>query len=193
MNELHDFNDLLEFDKWYNEKYSKLYIDSTEPKSTRKRFSSQKKEEIKHFYLACGNHRDKTRAFQLQDSTIRKICKAALPEKSERHQGFKGGKVWNTKGAGLPLSYPASIDEELLSWLLIMNDLHLPVSILALQKKAKSLILAHNPSFEASRGWVRQFKERHNLVLRKKHLCAKKSHPNLKVKYQHFILNAPDF
>ena len=136
--------------------------------------------------MACGNYRDKTRAFQLQDSTIRKICKAALPEKSERHQGFKGGKVWNTKGAGLPLSYPASIDEELLSWLLIMNDLHLPVSILALQKKAKSLILPHNPCFEASRGWVRQFKKRHNLALRKKkHLCVKNFHPNLKVKYHH--------
>ena len=57
VNELQDFNDLLEFDKWYNEKYSKLYIKSTESKTTRKRFSSQKKkEEIKHFYLACGNY-----------------------------------------------------------------------------------------------------------------------------------------
>ena len=160
MNELHDFNDLLEFDKWYNEKYSKFYIDSTEPKSTRKRFSSQKKEEIKHFYLACGNYRETARAFQLQDSTVRKICKAAPPEKSESHQGFKGGKAWkgNAKGSRRPLSYPPSIDEELLSWLLIMNDLHLPVSILALQKKAKSLILPHNPCFEASRGWVSQFR-----------------------------------
>ena len=43
VNELHDFNDLLEFDKWYNEKYSKLYIESTEPKTIQKRFSSQKK------------------------------------------------------------------------------------------------------------------------------------------------------
>ena len=44
VNELHDLNDLLEFDKWYNEKYSKLNIESTEPKTTRKRFSSHKKE-----------------------------------------------------------------------------------------------------------------------------------------------------
>ena len=28
-----DFNDLLEFDKWYNEKCSKLYIELTEPKA----------------------------------------------------------------------------------------------------------------------------------------------------------------
>ena len=97
----------------------------TEPKTTRKGFSSQKKkEEIKHFYLACGNYRETARAFQLQDSTVRKICKAAPPEKSESHQGFKGGKAWkgNAKGAGSPLSYPAYIDEELSSWLLIMND-----------------------------------------------------------------------
>ena len=117
--------------------------------------------------MACGNYRETTRAFQLQHSTVRKICKAEPPEKSESHQGFKGG---NAKGAGRLLSYPPSIDEELLSWLLIMNDLHLPVSTLALQKKAKSLILPHNLCFQASRGWSRQFKEKHNLALRKKHL-----------------------
>ena len=193
MNELHDFNDLLEFDKWYNEKYSKLCIDSTEPKSTRKRFSSQKKEEIKHFYLACGNYRETARAFQLQDSTVRKICKTAPPEKNESLKVLKEEKRGGAEGAGRPLSYPASIDEELLSWLLIMNDLHLPVSILTLQKKAKSLILPYNPCFEASRGWVCQFKKRHSLALQKKHLCVKNSHPNLKVKYHHFILNVPDF
>ena len=67
-----------------------------------------------------------------------------------------------------------NIDEELLNWLLIINHLHLPVPILALQKKAKSLILPQNPCFEAIRGWVRQFKERHNLALRKKpSLCQK--------------------
>ena len=103
---------------------SKLYIESIEPTTTRKRFSSQKKEEIKHFYLAWGNYRETARAFQFQNSTVRKICKAAPPKKSESHQGFKGGKAWkgNAKGAGSPLSYPAYIDEELSSWLLIMND-----------------------------------------------------------------------
>ena len=44
VNKLHDLNDLLEFDKWCNEKYSKLNTELTEPKTTRKRFSSQKKE-----------------------------------------------------------------------------------------------------------------------------------------------------
>ena len=117
--------------------------------------------------MACGNSREIARAFQLQDFTVCKICTAAPPEKSESRQGLKEEKVWkgNAKGAGRPRSYPAFIDVELLSWLLIMNDLHLPVFILALQKKAKSLILPHNLCFEASRGWVHQFKERHNLAL----------------------------
>ena len=134
----------------------------------------KKKEEIKHFYVACGNYQETARAFQLQDSTVRKICKTAPPEKNETLKVLKEEKRGGAEGAGRPLSYPASIDEELLSWLLIMNDLHLPVSILALQKKAKSLILPHNPCFEASRGRVRQFKERHNIALRKQSsLCQK--------------------
>ena len=56
-----------------------------------------------------------------------------------------------------------------------MNDRHLPVSILALQKKAKLLILPHNPCFGAGRGWARQFKETHNLALRKKNIFVSKT------------------
>ena len=157
---MHDFNDLLEFDKWCNEKDSKLYIESIEPKTTRKKLSFRKKEEISIFLRNVEIIEKQQEHFNFRIRLFVKICKAAPPEKSESHQGFKGGKAWkgNAKGTGRSLSYPASIDEELLSWLLIMNDLHLPVSILALQKKAKSLILPHNPCFEANRGWVHQFK-----------------------------------
>ena len=65
--------------------------------------------------MACGNYRELARAFQFQDSTVRKISKAASLEKSESHQYFKGGKAWkgNAKDAGSQLSYPASIDKEL--------------------------------------------------------------------------------
>ena len=38
-----DFNDLLEFDKWYNEKCSKLYIELTEPKPDEKDLALRKK------------------------------------------------------------------------------------------------------------------------------------------------------
>ena len=109
----------------------------------------KKKKEIKHFYLACENYRETAKAFQLQDSIVLKICKTSPPDKSESRQAFKGGKAWkgNGEGAGRLLSYPASLDEELLNWLVIMNNLHLPVSILALQKKEKSIILPHSPCF----------------------------------------------
>ena len=60
--------------------------------------------------MACGNYRETARAFQLQDSTYREICKVAPFEKSEIYQGFKGRKAWkgNAKCAGRPLSYPDS-------------------------------------------------------------------------------------
>ena len=51
VNELHDFDDLLKFDKWYNEKSSKLCIESTEPKTTQIRFSSQKKKRRNKAFL----------------------------------------------------------------------------------------------------------------------------------------------
>ena len=45
-------------------------------------------------------------------------------------------KKWkgNAKGAGRLLLYPSSIDEEFLSWLLIINDVHF-LHVLALQKR----------------------------------------------------------
>ena len=67
-----------------------------------------------------------------KNSALRKSYKAD-PPKISKHGGFQGGKG-NAKGAGRPLSYPTSADEELLCWTLIMNDHHLPVSILALKQ-----------------------------------------------------------
>ena len=58
------------------------------------------------------------------------------------------------------ISYPILVDEELLSWILIMNDLYLLVSVLAAQKKAKSLILLRNSSFEASKSWICQYSKK---------------------------------
>ena len=120
-------------------------------------------------------YRETVRAFELQNSTVRKICKAG-PLKISKYGGFKGGKAWkwNGKGPGRPLSYPASVVEGLLSWILIMNHLHMPLSVLALQKKAKSLILPYNNSFDVSIGWICQFKEKHLLSLCKRtSLCQR--------------------
>ena len=175
-NDLHDFSDILKIDQWYSKQYIRFHQKIPSPGNTRKRFSTFKKTEMRNYYPYCGNYRERTRAFKLQHSTVRKICKADPPERSNKHGGFKGEKAWkeNSKGAGRPLLYPTSVDEEFLSWILVMNDIHLTVSSLALQKKAKSLILPHNPSFEASKDWIRQFKERQDLSLRKRtSLCQR--------------------
>ena len=172
-NDLHDFSDILKIGQWYSKQYIWFYQKIASPANTRKRFSTFKKIEIRNYYAYYGNYRERTRAFKLQHSTVRKIYKADPLERSNKHGGFKGEKAWkgNSKGAGRPLSYPTSVDEELLSWILILNDLHLPASV---QKKAKSLILPHNPSFEASKDWIRQFKERQDLSLRKRtSLCQR--------------------
>ena len=39
--------------------------------------------------MALGNYQEAARAFQLQDSTVCKVCKAAPPEESESHQVFE--------------------------------------------------------------------------------------------------------
>ena len=104
INELHDFNDILKVDQWYSEHYVKFYQEIATTTNTRKRFSTCKKEEIRNYYVPCGNNREAARAFKLQDSAVRNICKAGPPEIS-KHGGFKGGKAWkgNAKGARRPL------------------------------------------------------------------------------------------
>ena len=108
---LHYFNYLLEVDQWYSEQYIRFYQEIGSPRNSRKRFSTFKKEEIRNYYVSCGNHRETVPAFKLQGSTVRKICKADPPERSNKHGGFKGGNAWkgNPKGAGRPLSYPTSV------------------------------------------------------------------------------------
>ena len=73
---------------------------------------------------------------------------------------MKGEKVMkgNAKCAGRPLLYQTLVNEELLSWNLIMNDFHLPESVVTLQRNTRSLILPRNPSFETSKSWIFQFK-----------------------------------
>lgn len=83
---------------------------------------------------------------------------------------------------------PTFVDKELLSWILIINYLYLPVSVIALQRKAKSLlILRHNPSSEASKDWIRQFKE-HDLSIRKRISLSQRLPSQLESKYHNFIL-----
>ena len=53
--------------------------------------------------------------------------------------------------------FPAELDDEMLTWILALRDLHFPMSVLRFQKKAKLLIQLHNSSFSASCGWDDNF------------------------------------
>ena len=61
--------------------------------------------------------------------------------------------------------YPLEVEKDILSWLLELRDLHVPVSTLTLQEKAKCIVRPHNPTFNASRGWVEKFFARHRISL----------------------------
>ena len=97
-------------DQWYNEKYINFYH-KAQMKTIHKRFTNEKRLEIKEYYVSCGSYRETPRVFKISDSTVRNICK--------KDDGFGGGqaRIENAEGAGRLLSYPVSVDEELVSWL----------------------------------------------------------------------------
>ena len=94
----------------------------------------------------------------VNESTVRTIVKTATRNGQLNDKG-------NHSGAGRPLTYPLEVEKDILSWLLELRDLHVPVSILTLQEKAKRVVRPHNPTFNASRGWVEKFFARHRLSL----------------------------
>ena len=80
----------------------------------------------------------------------------------------------NHSGAGRPLTYPKNVDNELVAWILQLLDLHVSVSVLSLQEKAKIVIRLHNPTFSASKGWVEKFFSRHQESLRNRTSVSQK-------------------
>ena len=66
------------------------------------------------------------------------------------------------------------------------KDLHLSVSVPALQKKTKSTIPPHNPSLEASKGLIHQFNERHELPFRRRTSLCQRLLPQLESKISSF-------
>ena len=96
--------------------------------------------------------------FGVNESTARTIVKTPMRNGKLNDKG-------NHSGAGRPLTYPLEVEKDNLSWLLELRDLHVPVSILTLQEKAKHVVHSHNPTFNASRGWIEKFLARHRLSL----------------------------
>ena len=72
------------------------------------------------------------------------------------------------------MSYPVELEDQLIKRILVLRDLNFPVSILALQEKAKNLIQPGNPEFKASCGWIEKFFNRHKLSLRSRTSISQK-------------------
>ena len=121
------------------------------PTKTRRLFTQKKKEEIGLHYSVSGSYCETARAFDINESTVRGIIDASVSDK------IKPSSKGNFLGAGRPLTYPTELDDELLKWIFVLRDCHFPVSVMSLQEKAKLLIQPHNPSFNTSRSWVRNF------------------------------------
>ena len=160
----HTFHKMVDFSKKYEQlieihyKSSGSVIDKP-PTKTRRSFTQQKKEETRLHYSVSGSYCETARAFDIKESTVRGIIDASVPDK------IKPSSKDNFLGAGRPLTYPIELVDELLKWIFVLRDCHFPVSVMSLQEKAKLLIQPHNPSFNASRGWVRKFFNRHKLAL----------------------------
>ena len=58
--------------------------------------------------------------------------------------------------------------------------------------KAKAAIVQHNPSFQASEGWVRKFMVRHSIVLRAKTSVAQKLPAYIESKIEPFYKDVKD-
>ena len=159
----HDYNKLLkEFEKhdvivrnFYLSNKKVSVNDKT--KIPRKRFTEERKQEIREHYLLTDNFAKTSKSFCLNKSTVRKIVKSTL------RNDVKPSDKGNPSGAVRPLTYRKEAENELVAWVLQLLDVHMPVSVLALQEKAKKVIRPHSPSFGASRGWVEKFSARHQL------------------------------
>ena len=139
-----------------------------ETKIPRKRFTEERKQEIREHYLLTDNFAKTVKSFCLNELTVRKIVKSTLCN------DVKSSDKGNRSGADRPLTYPKEAENELVAWVLQLLDVHMPVSVLALQEKAKKVIRPHSPSFGANRGWVEKFFTRHRLSLRSRTSVSQK-------------------
>ena len=160
----HDFEELKQWCEISDTKIANFYlhgekinIDGNIQKNS-KRYTEKTKREIREHYLLTQNYAATAKEFGVNESTVRTIVKTTTRNGKLNDKG-------NHSGAGRPLTYPLEVEEDILSWLLELRDLHILVSILTLQEKAKRVVRPHNPTFNASRGWVEKFFMRHRLSL----------------------------
>ena len=102
------------------------------------------------------------RKFNIVRKNVQRWFKEELKDKNTLFQAVKPSKrrklfPRGRSKAGRKLTYPKEVNEKLLEWLLSMRERHLCVSTQMLHDKAKAAITKHNPTFQASEGWLRKF------------------------------------
>ena len=159
----HDFEELKQWSEISDMKIANFYLHDEKINidvnihKTRKMYTERTKLEIREYYLLMQNYAATVFGideFGVNELTIRIIVKTPSRNGKLNDKG-------NHSGAGRPLTYPLEVENDILSWLLQLRDLHVPVSILNLQEKAKRVVSPHKPTFSASRGWVEKFFARH--------------------------------
>ena len=100
---------------------------------------------VRELYKSDVSVSDMARKYNLPHSTINS-WESELRWKNKKVSIHKKG-VHIRAGSGRQLSYLKEIDEELVKWVLVRRDCHLPVVTQSM----------HNPSFKASKGWLSKF------------------------------------
>ena len=112
----HDYNklSLLQFEK-HDVIVTNFYLSNKkvnvndETKIPRKRFTEERKQEIREHYLLTDNFAKTAKSFCLSESTVRKIVKSTL------RNDVKPSDKGNRSGAGRPLAYPKEAENELVA------------------------------------------------------------------------------
>ena len=160
----HDFEELKQWCEISDMKIANFYLHGEKINfnenihKTRQRYTEKTMLEIREHYMLTRNYAATAKEFGVNESTVRTIVETSTRNGKLNDKG-------NHSGGGRPLTYPLEVEKDILSWLLELRDLHVPVSILTLQEKAKRVVCPHNPTFNASRGWVEKFFARHRLSL----------------------------
>ena len=164
LEQYHDFEELKQWCEISDMKIANFYLHGEKINfdgnihKTRKRYTKKRKLEIREHYMLTQNYAATAKEFGINESTVRTIVKAST-------QNGKLNDKGNLSGSDRPLTYPLEVEKDILSWLLELRNLHVPVSIMTLQEKVKRVARPHNPTFNASRGWVEMFFATHRLSL----------------------------
>jgi len=85
-----------------------------------------------------------------------------LEEVCRSEKGASGrGHVFQRRNS--QITYPESIENKLVDWILGCHELGILITLRTLKKKAISLITPHSPNFKGSYPWVKKFLQRRGL------------------------------